>query len=104
MAGVVHSHRPRTAQEMGEQLKTWRLLLGLSAKQVSERAGINVATLSRLENGNPGINYSTFLEVIRSLGLAHSLENARDPWESDLGRARPRLRLPKRIREDQAAH
>lgn len=99
MAGVVHSHTPRTAKEIGGHLKTWRLLLGLSAKQVSERAGINVATLSRLENGDPGINYTTFLEVVRSLGLTHSLEGALDPWESDLGRARARLQLPKRIRE-----
>ncbi len=99
MAGPTHSHTLRTSQRVGEHLRTWRLLLGLSAKQVSERAGISVTTLSRLENGDAKINYTTFLEVVRSLGLSDSLDKALDPWESDLGRARAKVALPKRIRQ-----
>jgi transcriptional regulator with XRE-family HTH domain len=99
MAGPIHSKTLRTAEQVGEHLRTWRLLLGLSAKQVSERAGISVTTLSRLENGDARINYTTFLEVVRSLGLTDSLDKALDPWESDLGRARARIALPKRIRQ-----
>jgi transcriptional regulator with XRE-family HTH domain len=98
MGHIIHSKTIRTAATFGEHVKTWRLLLGLSAKQVCERAGISVSTLSRLENGDPGVNYTTFLEVIRSLGLTDSLDKALDPWESDLGRARARLVLPQRIR------
>ena len=93
-----HPRTVRTAEQVGEHLRTWRLLLGLTAKQVSERAGISLATLSRLENGDPGINYTTFLEVARSLGLLDPLDKALDPWESDLGRARAKMALPKRIR------
>ena len=93
-----HPRTVRTAEQVGEHLRTWRLLLGLTAKQVSERAGISLATLSRLENGDPGINYTTFLEVARSLGLLDPLDKALDPWESDLGRARAKTALPKRIR------
>jgi len=98
MASRTQSHTLRTSQRVGEHLRTWRLLLGLSAKQVSERAGISVTTLSRLENGDAKMNYTTFLEVVRSLGLSDSLDKALDPWESDLGRARAKLTLPKRIR------
>jgi transcriptional regulator with XRE-family HTH domain len=93
-----HPRTIRTAEQVGEHLRTWRLLLGLTAKQVSERAGISLTTLSRLENGDPGINYTTFLEVVRSLGLLDPLDKALDPWESDLGRARAKMALPKRIR------
>ena len=98
MAGALHPQTINQARENGEHLRTWRLLLGLTAKQVSERAGISVTTLSRLENGDPGVNYTTFLEVVRSLGLLQPLDKALDPWESDLGRAQAKLALPKRIR------
>jgi transcriptional regulator with XRE-family HTH domain len=98
MAGALHPQTINAAREVGEHLRTWRLLLGLSAKQVSERAGISLTTLSRLENGDPRVNYTTFLEVVRSLGLLQPLDTALDPWESDLGRARAKLTLPKRIR------
>ncbi len=98
MAGALHPQTINAAREVGEHLRTWRLLLGLSAKQVSERAGISLTTLSRLENGRTGVSYTTFLEVVRSLGLLQPLDLAMDPWESDLGRAQAKLMLPKRIR------
>jgi transcriptional regulator with XRE-family HTH domain len=98
VARALHPHTLKAARDVGEHLRTWRLLLGLTAKQVSERAGISLTTLSRLENGDPGVNYTTFLEVVRSLGLIEPLGTALNPWESDLGRARATLALPKRIR------
>ena len=98
MARLRHRETARTALQVGEHLRTWRLLLGLSAQQVSERAGINPSTLSRLESGDPGVSYTTLLDVLRALGLTGSFEHAINPWESDLGRARAMARLPQRIR------
>lgn len=94
----LHPDSERSAATLGEHLRTWRLMLGLSARQVCERAGISASTLSRLERGDPNVNFTTVLEVSRSLGLLRSLEDALNPWETDLGRARAQLSLPKRIR------
>ena len=93
-----HPDSERSASTIGEHLRTWRLLLGLSARQVCERAGVSPSTLSRLERGDGNVNFTTVLEVARSLGLLRSIEEALNPWETDLGRARASVNLPKRIR------
>ena len=87
-----------SAASIGENLSTWRKLLGLTAQQVSERAQISLATYSKLENGHPGVAFGSVLAVFRGLGLLDRVVDATDPYETDLGRARADLTLPKRVR------
>lgn len=75
----------RTASAIGEQLRTWRKLLGLTAEQVAERAGISRGTLRRLEQGETSVGFDIFLEVTRVLGLTEQILKAVDPYETDLG-------------------
>jgi len=84
--------------EIGEHMKTWRKIYALKAVQVSERAGISLGTLSKIENGDPSVSAAAFLEVARSLGLLDVLTDSLDPLNSDLGRARVTANLPRRIR------
>lgn len=92
-------YAPRAAATtIGEQLSAWRRLLGLPAKVVAERAGISTSTLSKLENGDPGVALGTFLNVCRALGMMDQVVTATDPYETPLGRARADQSLPKRIR------
>ncbi len=86
------------AATIGEQLATWRRLLGLPAKVVAERAGISTSTLSRLEHGDTGVAFGAFLNVTRALAMMDRVITATDPYETDLGRARADQALPKRIR------
>jgi len=86
------------ALSLGESLKTWRRIFELKAIQVSQRAGISHATLSKIENGDPSVSLSAFLEVVKSLGLLDSITESLDPLNHDLGRARVTEKLPKRIR------
>lgn len=88
----------RTASTIGGQLRTWRKLLGLTAEQVAERAGISRGTLRRLEQGQTTVGFDIFLEVTRVLGLTEQILKAVDPYETDLGRARADQQLPQRIR------
>jgi transcriptional regulator with XRE-family HTH domain len=83
---------------LGEDIRTWRKLLGLRAEQVAQRANISLATYSKIENGHQGVSLSKFLAVLRALGLLQKVETALDPYESDLGRARADQLLPKRVR------
>lgn len=60
----------RTASEweefVGSQLQAARLRQNLRQEEVAERAGISVATLSRLETGK-GSTLQTFIKVLKVL-------------------------------------
>lgn len=88
----------RGAKQLGEFLAAWRKLHGLTAEQVSQRANITRTTLRSLENGGLGVSLETYLAVLHALGILNDAIKAVDPFESDLGRARADLLLPKRVR------
>ena len=88
----------QAAVELGEHLRTWRKLHGLTAQQVAERAGVNRNTISRLERGETTVGLDVLLNVARALGQLDSLVAALDPYETDLGRARADEALPQRVR------
>lgn len=89
----------RAAREAGEHLTVWRKLEGLTAEQVADRAGISRGTLRRLEHGEPGVRFETFLDVARVLGILDRAVVALDPYETELGRARAGDLLPQRVRQ-----
>jgi transcriptional regulator with XRE-family HTH domain len=86
------------AGDIGQQLATWRKLLGLTAEQVADRAGIARGTLGRLERGDLGVSLGAVLSVASGLGVLDGIVLATDPYETDLGRARADQSLPKRVR------
>ncbi len=88
----------RAAQALGENLRTWRRLLGYTTIQVADRAGISRPTLSKIEHGDPGVSLGPVLAVARVLGVTDKLLAASDPYETDLGRASANRVLPERIR------
>jgi transcriptional regulator with XRE-family HTH domain len=73
---------------LGERLRGWRLVLGLTAAQVAERSGISRVTLRKIETGNTGVSFESVLRVSRALGVLDQLVDSVDPLSSDLGRAR----------------
>jgi transcriptional regulator with XRE-family HTH domain len=86
------------AQTIGENLRTWRVMLQLTAQQVAERAGVTRATVGRLERGDVSVGFEVVLNVARSLGVLDALVTATDPYETPLGRARADQQLPQRVR------
>lgn len=99
--------KPRTpastvlaAKQIGENLATWRKLMGFTAAQVADRAGISRSTLSRLEKGDPAVSLATFLNVCRAVQMPYDgVVSATDPYETDLGRIRSDWKLPQRVRK-----
>lgn len=68
---------PRTTPEeqltdLGESLKAYRIQRGLDQRQLAERAGVSLGTLSHLENGQ-GSALVSFIKVLRALGLQNGL-------------------------------
>ncbi|GAB2545125.1 hypothetical protein GCM10027268_18870 [Brachybacterium huguangmaarense] len=47
----------RQLAEFGEHVRGWRMVLGLTAQQVSERAGITRDTLRKIEAGDPSAGF-----------------------------------------------
>ena len=85
-------------KELGEHLRTWRKLLNLTLAQVADRAGIARSTLQRIEKGDGGESIQAVLSTSRALGILDAIVDAADPYETDFGRARADMTLPKRIR------
>ena len=91
---------PKTVQileQMGEQIKLARLRRRLSAKLVSERAGISRATLWNVEKGSPSVAIGIYAAVLHALGNMDSdfLLVAKD---DELGRTLQDLELTVRRR------
>lgn len=88
----------RELTELGEHIRGWRMVLGLTAQQVSERAGISRATLYKVERGDPGVSFGSVAQVFRALGVLEQAVNAVDPLRSDIGRLRAGKLTRKRAR------
>lgn len=88
----------RTLAAVADDLRAWRKLRGLTQVQLSERAGVAVNTVRRIEDGDGGISLENLLRVLRALGVLEGFSRALDPYETDVGRLRSEEALPQRIR------
>ena len=58
---------------LGQQIRTRRKALGLSATVAAEAAGLSRVTLHRIEKGGPAVSMAAYLNVMAALGLDLSL-------------------------------
>jgi transcriptional regulator with XRE-family HTH domain len=65
---------PVVLQELGARLAGERLAQDLTQAQLAEQAGVSKRTVERLEAGAVATQLSTFLRVLRVLGLQDKLE------------------------------
>ncbi len=59
----------RLPKQMGAAIRRRRRMLQLSQKDLGVKACVRQATISALENGEPGTRMSTILDVITALDL-----------------------------------
>lgn len=82
----------------GEHVRGWRMVLGLTAQQVAERADITRDTLRKIEAGDPGVRFGSVMQVLRALGVLDQVVDTTDPLRSDIGRLRANSLVKKRAR------
>ena len=87
-----------SAERIGGSLSSWRRMLGITSQELADRAGVSRETVSRLENGDPSVSLATVLNVCGVLGILERVEDAVDPYETEVGRARADQLLPQRVR------
>jgi transcriptional regulator with XRE-family HTH domain len=90
-----------SARAIGESVKTWRKLRGLTAQQLADKANTSRSTITRLENGDPSVSVETVLNVATMLGILDRVCDAFDPYETDYGRLFADKQLPQRVRNRQ---
>jgi transcriptional regulator with XRE-family HTH domain len=74
----------RILDGFGARLKAARLRRHYSADMVAQRAGIARATLSRIEQGDPGVSFGNYARVMQVLRLEQDVN--RLATDDELGR------------------
>ena len=59
----------RTPQQLGAALRRRRRSMGLSQTALGAKTKLRQATISAIENGEPGTRLSTLTDVMTALGL-----------------------------------
>lgn len=98
MAGRTPILVARALGDLGDHVRTWRKLNGLTAALVAERAGISRQTLRDVEMGTGSVSTENLLRVLRVLGILSAVVAATDPLSTDVGRLRADQALPQRVR------
>lgn len=76
MRDIYQYSTPEIIQIIGQRERAYRILLGLTQKELAERAGISVPTLQAFENGtNKDISFSTLLRILRSINQLEGADN-----------------------------
>jgi len=79
--------RARLLGDLGENIRRWRKLQGMSASQLAERAYITRETLRHIENGTGSPRLDSVMAVLSVLGIAETVVRSVDPFNSAAGRA-----------------
>lgn len=80
--------RQRLQEELGENIRRWRRVNGMSAHELAERAAVTRATLRGIETGTGTARMDSLVAVLAALGIADTVVQATDPYRSDAARAR----------------
>ena len=86
-------------QQVGQNIKTARIRRNLTILELANRIHVDERTISRLEKGDPSINFKNLVTVLMVLGLEDSVFDLADPNADELGRALELQKYPKRVRK-----
>ena len=97
MAGRTPIPVSRAMSTIAANLDLARRQQRIALELLAERANLSVPTVRRLLNEGAG-TFENFLRVARILGLLQGVEDATDPLNTPIGRARAEQDVPKRVR------
>ena len=87
-----------TISRLGDHIQIARKRRAISMAEMASRMFVTRKTLSRLENGEPGVSLGVFAMALWVLGLDRELLDVALPEKDRAGIFLERQRLPKRIR------
>ncbi|GAA2964198.1 MULTISPECIES: helix-turn-helix domain-containing protein [Microbacterium] len=80
--------RQRDLRELGDHIRRWRKINGLTAVQVAERAAVTRETLRNIETGTGSPRLDSFVAVLSALGITSIMLDAINPYTHPSARAR----------------
>ncbi len=73
--GIEAKSNAEIISELGSRFKEYRLFCDLTQKEVAERAGVSIFTISQFEKGEArNIGFGTILSLLRSIGFLEEVE------------------------------
>jgi transcriptional regulator with XRE-family HTH domain len=88
----------RAITKLGRDLSLARRRRRLSQASLAERMGVSLATVKRLENGDPGVAIEAIARALHVLGEIGRIEKLLDTSEDALGLVLMDEQLPQRVR------
>ncbi len=82
------ARQERLQRELGQHVRSWRKLNGLTASELAARAFVTRETLRHVENGTGAPRLDSVISVLTVLGIADTVVTSADPYRSEVGRAR----------------
>lgn len=88
----------RTISRLGEHIRIARKRRAITMDEMASRMYVTRKTLSRLENGEPGVSVGILGLALWVLGLDQNILTIADPEQDKVGTFLDRQRLPQRVR------
>lgn len=88
----------RAVKKFGKDLAVARRRRNFTQQRLADGAGVGVATVRRLEAGDPGVSLGNLAMILNALGEAERLANLIDIGRDDIGLIMGVGSLSKRIR------
>ncbi len=78
--GIEAKSNSEIISELGGRFKEYRLFCNLTQKEVAEKSGVSIFTISQFEKGEArNIGYGTILSLLRSIGFLEEAEKLLPP-------------------------
>ncbi|MBC2717061.1 MAG: helix-turn-helix domain-containing protein [Desulfobacteraceae bacterium] len=87
-----------TLARLGNHIRIARKRRGITMTEMSSRMFVTRKTLSRLENGDPGVSLTVLISALWVMGFEKDLLAVCNPEKDKVGIYRERQRLPQRVR------
>ena len=60
--------------DLGEKIRLYRIAKGYSQKDLEDRSGVSLRSISRLEQGNTSIQLDNFIRILIALDLDENID------------------------------
>ena len=85
-------------QQIGKNIKIARMRRNITIQELANRVHVDERTISRLEKGDPSINFKNLVTVLITLGISDSVLNLANPDDDEVGKALEFQKNPQRVR------
>lgn len=85
-------------KQVGSNIKLARMRRNITIKELANRIHVDERTITRLEKGDPSINFKNLLTALITLGIDDSVAKLANPDDDEVGKALEIQKKPKRVR------